>query len=141
MTSGPTKAIVAAVLGQPYVVPFDGSTLYQYAADVASALIAASRSTLGGAHVFNLDGSAVDGPGLLAAIEAAVPGSAGLISLEPVGLPFPSQIDHTGLEALGPLPVTPFGDGVAASVAIYQALQRDGRLEPAEQGLLPVGAR
>jgi hypothetical protein len=91
--------------------------------------------------VFNLDGSVVDGPGVLEAIEAAVPGSEGLITFEPVGLPFPSQIDHTGLEALGPPPVTPFADGVAASVAIYRELQRSGRLDPAEQGLEPVAAR
>ena len=141
MTSGPTKAIVAAVLGQPYVVPFDGASLYQYAEDVAAALIAASRSRIDGAHVFNLGGSVLDGPGLLEAIEAAVPGSSGLISFEPVGLPFPSQIDHSGLEALGPLPDTTFNDGVAASVAIYQGLHRDGLLDPAEQGLLPVGVR
>ena len=31
MTSGPTKAIVAAVLGMPYRVSFSGPTLYQYA--------------------------------------------------------------------------------------------------------------
>jgi UDP-glucuronate 4-epimerase len=141
MTSGPTKAIVAAVLGQPYVVGFDGGSLYQYAEDVAAALIAASRSSLDGAHVFNLGGPVVDGPGLLEAIEAAVPGSSRLISFEPVGLPFPSQIDHTGLEALGPLPDTPFKDGVAASVAIYQGLHRDSRLDPVEQGLVPAGAR
>ena len=46
MTSGPTKAIVAAVLGVPYRVSFSGPTMYQYAADVARTLIAASR-TLG----------------------------------------------------------------------------------------------
>ena len=48
--------------------------------------------------------------------------------------PFPSEIDHDGIEALGPLPVTPFADGVAASVAIYRTLQRSGRLDPAEHG-------
>ena len=138
MTSGPTKAIVAAVLGVPYVVPYDGVTLYQYAEDVAAALLAASRSGLDGAHVFNLGGSFVDGPGVLEAIDAAVPGSSGLISFETVSLPFPSQIDHSGLEALGPLPVTPFADGVLASVAIYRELRERGQLDPAEQGLAPI---
>ena len=141
MTSGPTKAIVAAVLGKPFVVAYDGVAFYQYAADVAAALLAASRSRLDGAPVFNLGGSLVDGPGLVDAIEAAVPGSAGLISFEPVALPFPLKIDDSGLEALGPLPTTSFADGVAASVAIYQELQRSGRLDAAEQGLLPVGVR
>ena len=48
MTSGPTKAIVAAVLGMPYRVSFSGPTLYQYAGDVARTLVAASRSSLRG---------------------------------------------------------------------------------------------
>ena len=45
MTSGPTKAIVAAVLGVPYTVPFGGPTLFQYAEDAARMLVAASRAT------------------------------------------------------------------------------------------------
>ena len=44
MTSGPTKAIVAAVLGQPYRIPFGGPTLFQYAEDVARTLLLASRA-------------------------------------------------------------------------------------------------
>jgi UDP-glucuronate 4-epimerase len=141
MTSGPTKAIVAAVLGLPYTVAFSGATLYQYAEDVARTLLAASRSRVPGAHVFNLPGTVADGPGLSAAIEAAVPGSSGAIAFEPGSLPFPSEIDHDGIEALGPLPVTPFADGVRASVDIYRDLAAQGRLDPSEHGLDARGAR
>lgn len=135
MTSGPTKAIISAVLGRPYQVPFDGLTLYQYAEDVARTLIAASRSALEGAHVFNLPGVVADGPALVAAIEGAVPGAADLIGFDAVSLPFPTEIDHDGIEALGSLPVTPFAEGIAASVEIYRSLARDGHLDPAEHGL------
>jgi nucleoside-diphosphate-sugar epimerase len=135
MTSGPTKAVVAAILGLPYTVAFGGPTLFQYAEDVARTLIAASRSRVSAAHVFNLPGEVADGPALVEVIEAAVPGSAGRITFEPVSLPFPSEIDHDGIEALGPLPVTPFAAGIEASVAIYQALAARGRLDPAEHGL------
>ena len=138
MTSGPTKAIVAAVLGQAYRVPFDGLTLYQYAEDVARTLIAASRSSLDGAHVFNLPGVVADGPALGAAIETAIPGGAAGIGFDAVSLPFPTEIDHDGIEALGTLPVTSLEDGVAASVTILQALARDGRLDPADHGLEPA---
>jgi UDP-glucuronate 4-epimerase len=138
MTSGPTKAIVAAVLRQPYAVPFRGPTLYQYAEDVARTLIAASRNTTEGNHVFNLPGEVADGPAIVRAIEAAVPGASDLISFEPVDLPFPSEIDHDGIELLGPLPVTPLADGVQASVETYQALAKAGRLDPAEHGLEPA---
>jgi UDP-glucuronate 4-epimerase len=137
MTSGPTKAIAAAVLGVPFTVPFGGLTLFQYAEDVARALIAASRSSLGGAPVFNLDGSAADGRQLVDAIASEVPAARDLIRFEPVSLPFPAEIDHDGLEALGPLPVTPFAEGVRASIEIYRQLALEGRLVAAEHGLEP----
>jgi nucleoside-diphosphate-sugar epimerase len=139
MTSGPTKAVVAAVLGLPYTVAFGGPTLFQYAEDVARTLVAASRSALPGAHVFNLPGEVADGAELVDAIEAAVPGSSGRIGFEPATLPFPSEIDHDGIEALGSLPVTPFAEGIAASVTIYRDLAAAGRLDPAAHGLEPVG--
>ena len=141
MTSGPTKAVVAAVLGQRYTVPYGGATLYQYAEDAAHILIAASRSGATGAGVYNMPGTLVDGPGLVAAIEVAVPDAAGLIDIAPVHLPFPEDIASDGIEVLGPLPITPFADGVRESVAIYRGLAADGRLDGAAHGLeAPAGA-
>ena len=89
MTSGPTKAIVASVLRRPYQVSFDGPTLYQYVEDVARTLVAASRSALQGAHVYNMPGVIADGPAIAAAIEAVVPGAADVIGFDPGDLPFP----------------------------------------------------
>ena len=135
MTSGPTKAIVAAVAGRPYTVPFGGTTLYQLAEDVAETLILASRTTLEGAHVFNLPGAAVDQRGLVEAIESAVPGSSELLDFAPISLPFPSQIDHDGIESLGAVPLTAFVRGVSATVEILRGLAAGGRLNLAEHGL------
>jgi UDP-glucose 4-epimerase len=140
MTSGPTKAIAASVLGRSFTVPFSGATLFQYAPDVAATLIAASRSEPTGAHVYNLPGTVVDGAALLAAIEAAVPGAADLVRFEPVDLPFPTEIESDGIETLGPIPVTSLDDGVRESVEIYRSLAAEGRLDPVEQGLAPVPA-
>ena len=140
MTSGPTKAIVAAVLGAPYRVSFSGPTMYQYAADVARTLIAASRTTTEGAHVFNLPGEVADGPALAAAIETAVPGAGRRIAFEPGDLPFPSEIDHDGIEKDDPTPATSLAIGVAETVEVLQALARDGRLDPADHGLEPVAS-
>jgi UDP-glucuronate 4-epimerase len=139
MTSGPTKAIVSAVLGRPYRIPFDGFTMYQYAGDVARTLIAASRSQISGAHVFNLPGQVADGPALAAAIEAALPGTSGLIEFDRADLPFPSEIDHDGIEAIDPGSVTPLAEGIAETVEILRSLAHDGRLDPADHGLEPVG--
>jgi UDP-glucuronate 4-epimerase len=138
MTSGPTKAIVSAVLGRPYRVSFDGPTLYQYVGDVARTLVAASRSSLEGARVYNMPGVIADGPTIAAAIDAVVPGASEFVGFEHDDLPFPFEIDHDGIEAIGPLPVTPLADGIAASVQIYRRLADEGRLDPAEHGLEPV---
>jgi UDP-glucuronate 4-epimerase len=137
MTSGPTKAIVAAVLGVPYRVSFSGPTMYQYAPDVARTLIAASRTAGEGAHVFNLPGEVADGRRLAAAIEAAVPGAGQRIEFEPGDLPFPFEIDHDGIETIDPAPTTPLAVGVAETVEVLQALADDGRLDPADHGLEP----
>ena len=135
MTSGPTKAIVAAVLGRPYTVGFGGPTLFQYAEDAARMLVAASRSEGAEANVYNMPGTMADGRELVDAIEAAVPASRGLVDFEPVSLPFPTAIDHDGIEAIGPVALTPFADGVRESVAIYQDLAAAGRLDGAAHGL------
>jgi UDP-glucuronate 4-epimerase len=135
MTSTPTVAIAAAVLGVPYEISFGGRTLYQYAADVARTLIAASRSSLGGARVFNLGGSAVDTTDWIAAIERIVPEARGLITAASAPLPFPAEIDHDALSALGSVPVTPYEDGIRETVEVFRELAAEGRLVRSEQGL------
>jgi UDP-glucuronate 4-epimerase len=135
MTSSPTVAIAAAVLGRPFEITFGGSTLFQYAEDVAKTVLLASRSEPAGARVFNLGGDAVAIADWVAAIEAAVPEAAGLITVARTELPFPAAIAHESLAALGPVPVTPHREGIAASAAIYRRLAADGRLVATEQGL------
>jgi UDP-glucuronate 4-epimerase len=135
MTSSPTVAIAAAVLGQPFEVTFGGATLFQYAEDVAKTLLIASRSDPVGARVFNLGGEAVTIDDWVRAIEAAVPEAAGTLTIAPGELPFPPDIGHESLAALGAVPVTPHRDGIAASAAMYRRLADEGRLVPTEQGL------
>jgi nucleoside-diphosphate-sugar epimerase len=140
MTSGPTVAIAAAVLGVPYRIAFGGATLFQYAEDVAKTLLLASRAAPAGARVYNLGGSAVAIDDWIDAIEAVVPGAAALISHEPNPLPFPSDIEHEALKALGDVPVTPYREAIAATAAIYRRLKDEGRLNPAEQGIAPAAS-
>jgi UDP-glucuronate 4-epimerase len=140
MTSTPTTAIAAAVLGVPYTISFGGRTLFQYADDVARTLLAASRSRLAGAQVFNLGGSSVDMPAWIAAIEEAVPEATGQITFASTELPFPSEIEHAALAALGPVPVTDYREGIQATVDVFRRLAADGRLVGAEQGLTGVPA-
>ena len=140
MTSGPTVAIAAAVLGLPYRVAFGGATLFQYAEDVAKTLLLASRAAPAGARVYNLGGSAVAIEDWIGAIDAVVPGAAALISHEASPLPFPSDIEHEALRALGTVPVTPYREAIAATAAIYLRLRDEGRLNAAEQGIAPAAS-
>ena len=135
MTSGPTVAIAAAILGLPYTIGFGGRTSVQYAEDVARSLILASRSRLGGARMFNLDGESVAMTDWVAAIDGEVPGAAGLIDIASTELPFPAVIEHAGIAALGDAPVTPFRTGIRATVEIYRRQAAEGRLNPADHGI------
>lgn len=139
MTSSPTVAIAAAVLGVPFTITFSGQTVFQYAADVAATLIVASRGSLEGAHVFNLAGHPVDIGAWVSTVESIVPEARGLLDVAAMELPFPSEIDHAGVAVLGPIPETPIRDGIEESVEIFRRLAREGRLVGSEQGL-PVGA-
>lgn len=143
MTSSPTAAIAAAVLGVPFQISFGGRTLFQYAEDVATTLIMASRSAPDGPRVFNLGGSNVGLDEWVQAIEATVPEAAGLISIAPTELPFPADIAHDRLAELGDVPVTPYREAIAATADIYRRLAADGRLVGTEQGVAaqPAPAR
>jgi len=141
MTSGPTKAILAAVLGRPYEIPFGGRTLFQYAEDVGLTLIAAARRGLRGAHVFNVGGSLATVEEFVAAIEDAVPGASGSISIAPTTLPFPEEIDHAELEAaIGPVPVSPLRDAVRATAELFRERLAAGSLDPEANGLPAAAA-
>ena len=135
VTSSPTVAIAAAVLGTPFRISFGGGTLFQYARDVARTLIIASRAEPAGARVFNLGGSPVAIADWIEAIETIVPEARGSITAEPTPLPFPSDIEHTSLAALGSVPVTPYREAIAETADIYRALLAEGRLIGAEHGL------
>ncbi|HEX5014826.1 MAG TPA: SDR family oxidoreductase [Candidatus Limnocylindrales bacterium] len=141
MTSGPTVAIAAAVLGEPYEIGFGGSTVFQYAGDVAKTLLLASRSEPKGAKVYNLGGEAVAIADWVAAIEDLVPDARGTITVADIELPFPPAIAHESLAELGNVPVTPFRDGIAASAEIYRRLAAEGRLSGAEQGVSSAVSR
>ncbi len=143
MTSSPTAAIAAAVLGVPFQISFGGRTLFQYAEDVAQTLILASRSAPDGPRVFNLGGSDVGLDEWVQAIEATVPEATGLITIAPTELPFPADIAHDRLAELGDVPVTPYHEAIAATADIYRRLAADGRLVGTEHGVAaqPAPAR
>jgi UDP-glucuronate 4-epimerase len=135
MTSGPTKATMAAVFGKPFAIPFGGKTIYNYAEDTGRAFIMASRAKVAGAPVVNLPGSTVDMSEVVAAIEAAVPEARGLITYGEPTLPFPHDIEVDPGSPVAGAPVTPFEEATRLTVDLFRAARDAGRLVPAEHGL------
>jgi nucleoside-diphosphate-sugar epimerase len=130
LTSGPTKAMLAAALGQPYHIPFGGRGAYQLADDAARVFIQAARAAFTGAEVYNLRGTIAHMRDIVAAIEMAAPDSRGRIAFDPQPLPLPEETDDTRLRGvLGDLPVTPLAEGVAATIAHFRAAVSGGRLQ------------
>lgn len=135
LTSGPARAILAAVVERDFEIAFGGRVLLQYAADVAAAFVRASRSTPAGAPVYNLDGILVSVDDFIAALDRVVPGSAARISRSDALLGLPEAIETTSLAELGPLPATPLEEAIAASVALYRERLDAGELDPDAHGL------
>jgi nucleoside-diphosphate-sugar epimerase len=135
LTSAPTRAIVAAILGQPFRIGFGGRMVFQYAPDIAQAFITASRSDLDGARAYNMPGTLASIDELIGLIDRHVPGAADLITHDPEPLPFPEAIEASGVRELGDIPVTPLDDAIEQSVALYRELVARGRLVGAEHGL------
>ena len=118
ITAGPTQAMLAAARGEGFRIAFGGTAYYQYAPDVARALVAASRTDVEGAPVVNLSGTRAHMREVVDAIEAAAPEAAGRIAFDDVRLPFPET-----LESDSPIPFewTPLADGVRETVELFRA--------------------
>jgi UDP-glucuronate 4-epimerase len=136
LTSDPTKAILAALLGRPYRIGFGGRTLFEYVEDVARTLVQAARSDLKGAHVFNLAGTLASIVEYVEIIDQVIPGAATLVEVADESLPFPEEIDTTGLEQLGPIQVTPLEVGVRRTAETFREQMAAGRMAPSEHGLV-----
>lgn len=131
LTSTPTKAMFAAAIGKPYHISYGGRCDFEYASDAADAFIAAARAPFTGADVFNLTGTVASMQQVVAAIEQAAPSAKGQITFEEKGLPFPEEMDSAPLtQALGPMPVTPLAEGVAATIQRFRELVAQGRMKP-----------
>jgi nucleoside-diphosphate-sugar epimerase len=133
LTSDPTKAMKAAVVGRPFHIRFGGRTDFQYVADTADLFIRAALADLEGAHVFNLHGETVHVADVVAEIERAWPQCLGTITYAEAPLSIPAELDDAMIRAaLGEPPATPLAEGVGQTLARFHELQREGRLDTAD---------
>jgi nucleoside-diphosphate-sugar epimerase len=120
LTSGPTKAMLAAVRGESFHIPFGGRCVYQFVRDVARLFIQAARLPFQGAEIFNMRGAVASMEEIVAAIETAEPAAKGRITYTTEQLALPSDVDDSRLRAVLPLEETPLREGVAETVAIFK---------------------
>jgi nucleoside-diphosphate-sugar epimerase len=133
VTSDPTKAMKAAVVGRPFHIRFGGRTDFQYVADTADVFIRAATSNLTGAHVFNLHGETIPIAEVVAEIERVWPSATGTITCADAPLPIPAEMDDQAIRAaLGPLPATPLAEGVRSTIERFAELQREDRLDTSD---------
>jgi nucleoside-diphosphate-sugar epimerase len=133
LTSDPTKAMKAAVVGRPFHIRFGGRTDFQYVADTADVFIRAATSNLTGAHVFNLHGETIHVSKVIKEIERAWPRASGTITYADEPLAIPPEMDDTAIRAaLGPLPATPLAEGVRATIERFAELHGEGRLDTSD---------
>lgn len=129
VTSDPTKAMKAAVVGRPFHIRFGGKTDFLYVADCADAFIRAASADLEGAHAFNSHGETVEVAAVVEEIEKLVPEAKGLITFDPTPMALPPELDDSAIvRALGDIPHTPLSEGVRATVERFMHLHQQGRL-------------
>jgi len=133
LTSDPTKAMKAAVIGRPYRIRFGGRTDFQYVGDTADVFIKAATSDLIGAHVFNLHGDTIHVRDVVAEIERAKPNARGTITHAESPLAIPAEMDDSAIQAaLGPLPATSLAAGVRATIERFEELNESGALDTSD---------
>lgn len=123
VTSAPTRAMLAAARGEPFHIPWGGSSRYHHARDVADAFVSAAIADLDGARVYNVPAEPRSMAQVVEAIERAAPGAEGTITYDDVPLPFPGQIASGSFEAeIGAWAGMPFEDGVRETIAHFRSV-------------------
>lgn len=130
MTSEPTKAIKAVALGRPYHISYGGSQDLQLADDVAGAFVRCLEVPFDGAKSYNLRGEVIDLPGFVAALAAADPTAAELVTHGDAQLAIAYDLDDAGLRAdISLPPPTPLAEGVTRTLGHFRRLNGEGRLD------------
>jgi len=120
MTSGPTTAIAAALRGEPATIAFSGEAQFDYARDVAGAMLGALEAQLDAAVVLNTAGIVATAEDFAAEIRSQLPEAEIVIAGD--RLPFPAALEAVGYERdIGPYPQTPLARGIAETIALFTA--------------------
>jgi UDP-glucose 4-epimerase len=130
LTSAPTKAIKAAVLGRPYAIRFTGGIDLQYVNDTARIAIACAELKTPGARVYTLRGSVVQVDEFIEELRGQIPAAGDAIRAEGKALSIAYDLDDSALvRDLVEVPRTPLAEGIRETCEIFRRLEREGRLD------------
>lgn len=127
MSAAPTIALLAAMTGTAYQIPFTGPVAYVHAEDAAQRFVAAISRDTQGAPVFDLSGTSVDTQQVVAMIEQRFPSASIRCVGEP--LPFPAEANDGKLDTFLKLAACrEFTRGLDDTIALFEYAQNRGVL-------------
>lgn len=133
MTSEPTKAIKAAVLGRRYAVSFGGVMDFQHVQDVAETFVLACERQFTGAGAFNLRGAVVGLDEFRRTLVRVLPEAEPLVTVGSSQIGIAYDLSDDGLQAaIGPVPKTSLEDGIRDTVDRFQTLLSENRLDASD---------
>jgi len=134
LTSDPTRAMKAALIGRRLHIRWGGATDFQYVADTAASFVAAADRAPAGAHVFNLHGETVPVDTIVRTIDRHLPPVArGLITWGGPEIPITPNLSDAAFRAtIADLPVTPFDTGIRETIERFTRLRDEGRLDTSD---------
>jgi nucleoside-diphosphate-sugar epimerase len=126
LTSDLTKAMLAAVRGEPFEIGFGGAMQVQWASDVARFFIAAAQRPLEGALAFHLDTPSHSVEDVIALIGAVKPGAQ--ITQKETRLPFPeAYAPGASSRYLPQVQETALEDGIRQTMSAFAARGMENR--------------
>ncbi|CAJ1412978.1 unnamed protein product [Effrenium voratum] len=143
LTSGPTKAVKAAVLGRRFLIEVSGTTGFHHVADVAKLFVdtVAGAARLPGAHVSGIKGHVVSYEEFLRVAATVVPDVAKLARIKPDApeVPIHGDVDETPLHKLAQrdnIHMT-LEEAIREMVSRFQDLKARGKLSDKDLGAEP----
>jgi nucleoside-diphosphate-sugar epimerase len=129
LTSDPTKAIKAGVVGRDYTIRFTGGLDLQYVDDTAKTFLRCAEGELPGARVYTLRGTVTQMPDFIAALERDNPRAQGRIKAVGPQLPIAYDLDNGALiRDFRDAPNTPMAQGIRETRVLFEQLNAAGRL-------------
>lgn len=129
MTSSPTRALAAAVLGQKFEIPFRGPTTYTFVSEVADFFVAGALDPKPGAPAYTVGGDILDVPAFLATAAEELPAVKDLVTVTGGDLPITGNLDGEELRRTYPqVRRIALRDGIRRTLEVFTRLAKEGKL-------------